>query len=90
MTGMSGGDPAVGSNSIAALAWLRAKWMISATGMVETSIVHSGVIRLEQECTAEDSSSGMVWQSCGAVLVGFSAVSCNVALRSSGLYSPAT
>ena len=60
MTGMSGGDPAVGSNSIVALAWLRA----SSTKSVAGTETVSRATRSECECAAEDRSSGMVWQSC--------------------------
>ncbi len=64
MTGMSGGDPAVGSNSTAALAWLRASSIKSVAG---TEISANRAARSECECAAEVRSSGMVWQSCGVV-----------------------
>ena len=64
MTGMSGGDPAVGSNSIAAFAWLSASSIKFVAG---TGITASRAARSECECAAADRSSGMVWQSCGVV-----------------------
>ena len=44
MTGMSEGDPAVGSNSMAALAWLRAS---SITFVAGTEISANRTVRLE-------------------------------------------
>ena len=64
MTGMSGGDPAVGSNSMVAFAWLRASSIKSVAG---TEMSVSRAARSECECAVEVRSSGMVWQSCGVV-----------------------
>jgi hypothetical protein len=64
MTGMSGGDAAVGSNSMVAFAWLRASSIKSVAG---TEMSVSRAARSECECAVEVRSSGMVWQSCGVV-----------------------
>ena len=54
----------MGSNSMAALAWLRASSIKSVAG---TEISADRAATSECECPAEVRSSGMVWQSCGVV-----------------------
>ena len=63
MREISGGDPAVKSNSVTALAWLYERSITSAAGPAKTARVESGAAKSE-ECAAEDRSSGIVWQSC--------------------------